>query len=95
MDFSRRTVFWRLCKRNWKYLFRSRPGLPQQCPEILVIEKLIKIVWNFPLQVRPGIIEKINQVNYTKNIFHVKSNSELKILLDWFKENYANRQEVE
>lgn len=98
LDFSRRTVFWRLRKRNWKYLFRSRPGLPQQFPEILVIKKLIKIVWDFPLQVRPGIIEKINQINEvdkTKNIFHVRSNSELKTLLDWVKKDYTNRQKVE
>jgi len=95
LDFPRKVVFWRLCKRNWKYLFHSRPELPQKCPEILVIKKLIKIVWNFSLQVRPDIIEKISHINNTKNVFHIRSNLELKNLLDWFEKNDANRKELE
>jgi adenylate kinase family enzyme len=56
LDVDRRTSFVRCARRNWRYLFRSRPGLPENCPEILIIPKLIKIIWNFPARVRPGIL---------------------------------------
>jgi adenylate kinase family enzyme len=56
LDVDRRTSFFRCARRNWRYLFRSRPGLPENCPEILIIPKLIQIIWNFPSRVRPGIL---------------------------------------
>lgn len=48
----------RCFKRNWRYLFRSRPELPPRCPEILVISELMKIIWNFPGIVRPKILKE-------------------------------------
>ena len=38
---------WRCARRNLRYLFRSRPGLPANCPEILIIPQLLKIIWRF------------------------------------------------
>lgn len=59
LDVSRATSFVRCAGRNWKYLFRSRPGLPENCPEILIIPRLIKIIWGFPINVRPGILSAL------------------------------------
>ena len=59
LDCSRTTSFVRCARRNWKYLFRSRPGLPERCPEILIIPRLIKIIWGFPTNVRPGILDAL------------------------------------
>ncbi len=59
LDVSRATSFIRCARRNWKYLFRSRPGLPEHCPEILIIPRLIKIIWRFPINVRPGILDAL------------------------------------
>ncbi len=50
--------FKRLIFRNYKYLFKSRPELPENCPEIKIISKLIHIVWNFNKVVRPTILER-------------------------------------
>jgi adenylate kinase family enzyme len=56
LDVDRRTSLFRCARRNWRYLFRSRPGLPENCPEILIIPKLMRIIWYFPARVRPGIL---------------------------------------
>jgi adenylate kinase family enzyme len=84
LDFTRKISYWRVLKRNYKYLFKSRPGLPENCPEILIIPKLIKIVWGFPNKVRPTIIQHIEENKNIKNIFHISSNQELAQFLNLF-----------
>jgi adenylate kinase family enzyme len=56
LDMPRRTCLLRCARRNWRYLFKSRPELPPGCPEILVIPTLVKLIWNFPANVRPAIL---------------------------------------
>jgi adenylate kinase family enzyme len=38
----------RCLKRNLPYLFRSRPELPPNCPELFIIPTLMQIIWKFP-----------------------------------------------
>lgn len=56
LDFPRRVCAWRCAKRNWRYLFSSRPGLPEHCPEWRIILTLTKIIWLFPDLARPAIL---------------------------------------
>ena len=56
LDVDRLTSFRRCASRNWKYLFRSRPGLPERCPEILIFPRLCQIIWRFPTRVLPQIL---------------------------------------
>ncbi len=81
LDCSRRTSYWRVLKRNWKYLFKSRAELPENCPEILIIKKLIQIIWNFQSIVRPGILDYIEDNKDGKNIFHIRDNSDINSLI--------------
>ncbi len=81
LDYSRRISYWRVLKRNLRYLFKTRPELPEKCPEILVIKKLIQIIWNFNNKVRPCILDHIEENKHVKNIFHIRENSEIKSLL--------------
>ena len=60
LDLPRSLCYVRCIKRNWRYLFRSRPGLPDNCPEIRIVPKLIKIIWRFPKIVRPAIIKDMD-----------------------------------
>lgn len=76
LDFPRRVSFWRTTKRNYKYLFRSRPELPPHCPEILIIPKLVKIIWNFPARVKPKLLER--KMLQNESFIHITSNEELK-----------------
>jgi len=57
LDVNRRTSIVRCAKRNWRFLFAGRPELPDNCPEILIIPQLMKIIWKFKTHVRPRILD--------------------------------------
>lgn len=65
LDVRRMTCLWRCARRNIPYLFRSRPGLPEKCPEILIIPRLVRLIWNFPGRSRKAILnEAANSTKY-------------------------------
>lgn len=63
LDFPRRICAWRCARRNWRYLFKSRPGLPEGCPEWRIIPALAKIIKDFPSQARIAILRDIVELN--------------------------------
>ena len=79
LDVPRRVSFVRVMKRNWKYLFCSRPELPPNCPEILIIPTLYRLIWNFPKNIRPRILEQNSDF---QRFYHVRSSSDLAVCLD-------------
>ncbi len=86
LDVPRRVSFWRVAKRNGKYLFRSRPELPPGCPELLIVPTLCRIIWNFPTLVRPGILAHMDQARGSQRCFHVKSKSDITEVLAMLQE---------
>lgn len=82
LDIPRRVCFYRVAKRNIRYLFKSRPELPKHCPEILIVPTLIKIIWKFPARVKPKILlEKARRDSAT--FVHIEKNKQLR--------NYMNQ----
>ena len=81
LDMPRRICFWRAFKRNWRNASRSRPDLPPNCPEIMFVPNLCRIIWNCPGAVRPGILERIGKGRATQRSFHVTPREELARLL--------------
>ena len=71
LDVPRRRCYKRAAKRNVSYLFRSRPGLPEHCPEILIVPKLAKIIWEFPTKVRPTILAEAHRREGNHSFIHV------------------------
>jgi adenylate kinase family enzyme len=59
LDYPRLFCAWRCAKRNWRYLLRSRPGLPENCPEWKIILPLAKIITDFPKHSRVNILKDI------------------------------------
>ena len=59
LDFPRRVCAWRCAQRNWRYLFSSRPGLPDGCPEWRIVPTLVRIIVDFPNKARPVILKDI------------------------------------
>ena len=55
LDVPRRICYLRCLKRNLPYLFASRPGLPEDCPEYRIAPYLVRLIWRFPKHVRPRI----------------------------------------
>jgi len=77
LDYPRRISFWRCAKRSWRYLFRSRPGLPSGCPEIRIVPTLARIIWRFPTNVRPALLAEFEEWKGQKTIVHIRSEAEL------------------
>lgn len=82
LDYARQVSFWRCAKRNWRYLFRSRPGLPPGCPEIRIVPRLARIIWRFPTQVRPTLLAEFERWKGQKTIVHIRSESELSVFME-------------
>ncbi len=83
LDIPRRVCFLRVIRRNWCYLFKSRPELPPNCPEIRIIPTLSKIIWNFPNKVRPQILSRVQGSSEDQDFYHIKSKQELLVFTQW------------
>lgn len=82
LDIPRRISFWRVCKRNWRYFFRSRPDLPPNCPEWRIIPTLCKLIWSFPNNVRPGILARMYSENSNQRVFHLRNDRDKSSFLE-------------
>lgn len=80
LDIGRGRCLYRCMKRNWRYLFKSRPELPPKCPEILILPRLFKLIWAFPTLVRPNILRDINAPE--KQSYLIRSPDDLRLMLD-------------
>ncbi len=60
LDYPRVSCMARAFRRNIKYLFKSRPELPENCPELLILPTLLKIIWNFDVLAKPQILSTIS-----------------------------------
>jgi adenylate kinase family enzyme len=74
LDLPRFVCLYRALRRNLPYLFRSRPGLPEGCPEILILPSLLKMIYLFPKRVRPKILAYQSK---GKVIFHIQHHRDL------------------
>ena len=81
LDTPRWKSYLRCTRRNSKFLFRSRPGLPADCPEILIIPKLAKIIWQFPERTEPKILEQTLRNSTEQRFEHIRTNTELQCVL--------------
>lgn len=57
LDVSRGRALGRALVRTLRAPLGTRPGLPPNCPEYRVLPKLLRIIWNYPLRVRPLLLE--------------------------------------
>jgi adenylate kinase family enzyme len=56
LDLPRPQCMLRVAWRSLPYLFRSRPGLPDRCPEIMILPKVSKIIWRYPGTQKPKVL---------------------------------------
>lgn len=61
LDVPRGICMARCFRRNLPYLFKSRPELPDNCPEFLIVPQLLKIIWRFPNLVKPIILQEMDE----------------------------------
>lgn len=72
LDVPRRVCVWRCAKRNLPYLFKSRPGLPDNCPEWKIAPTLLNIIWNFPRLAEKNIMADMGKCKSDKTTIHIK-----------------------
>jgi adenylate kinase family enzyme len=82
LDYPRHISLWRVAKRNWRYLFWSRPEMPPNCPEILMVFRLMRIIWTFPYTKRETWLAQFEEWKHTKRIVHIRSDRELEAFLN-------------
>lgn len=80
LDFPRTLCLYRAIKRRIKYIGKSRPDMGKGCPEHIDIE-FLKWIWQFPVKTKPRIMDKIKKHSDGKNVYILKSPSEIKTFL--------------
>ena len=84
LDIPRPLAYLRVSRRNLPYLFRSRPGVPPGCPEILVIPHLVKFIWRYPRTHRATLLRQIASPRDRQLFHHIRSDAEREALLHTF-----------
>lgn len=81
LDWPRHICLWRCARRNWRFLFRSRPGFPRNCPEILIVPKLLRAIKDFPKK-RHAIMNDIDNMKGHREGLVVRSDADLMAFMD-------------
>ena len=74
--------YWWSIKRQIKSLLRpdSIDG-PEGCPMLPMTGKLMKMIWSIHRQARPQMLQLVNELRETKQVFHIRSPRELRTFL--------------
>jgi adenylate kinase family enzyme len=83
LDVPRLRCLRQALRRNLPYLFRSRPGLPEKCPEILILPKLVRMIMSYPQTLKPMLFEAAAQ---STNYVLLKNRSDYQAILATLRE---------
>ncbi|HEV2295789.1 MAG TPA: hypothetical protein VGR35_18215 [Tepidisphaeraceae bacterium] len=72
LDFPRRICMWRIMKRLITYFGRTRPDLPDGCPEQVDFE-FLEYVWTFHEDTRPRMIGRLGQRSADQTLVVLRS----------------------
>jgi adenylate kinase family enzyme len=73
--------YWWALKRQVKCLFRPRPDGPEGCPMLPMTGKLFRMIWTIHRQGRPQMLQLVNNLSETKQVFHIRSPRELRAFI--------------
>ena len=85
LDLPRVLCMWRIVKRFFLYRNGTRPDMAEGCRENLNLE-FVEWVWNYPRRSRPKVVKLLQQHADGKQIFWLRSRSDVKRFLSQFKE---------
>ena len=81
LDLPRPVCLWRCLRRSLPYLLWSRPGLPERCPELLILPHLVRLIWRFPAQTRPAILAALSAEEPARRCIWLRSSAEVQALV--------------
>ncbi|HEU4833669.1 MAG TPA: DNA topology modulation protein [Pyrinomonadaceae bacterium] len=87
LDLPRVLCLWRIVKRFFLYRNGKRPDMAEGCREQLNLE-FVEWVWNYPRRSRPKVIKLLQAHADGKQIFRLRSRSDVKRFLSQFEENF-------
>lgn len=81
LDLPRLLCIRNIFKRVWIYRGKTRPDMGDDCPEKLDLS-FLKWVWDFPINKRPELLQKLSAYEAVKNVIVLKSPKEIREFLD-------------
>ena len=72
LDLPRIVCMWRVLKRRFDHMARSRPDVAPGCPEHLTWEFMLW-VWTYPSRRRPGIIKQLDALRQQKKVIVLRN----------------------
>lgn len=76
LDRHRFACLWRVIRRWLKYRGRTRPALPEGCPEKIDWE-FIQWIWNYPRDVRPAVLARWQALSKGRRVVVLRSDREV------------------
>ena len=76
LDLPRTVCLWRVLKRVTQYYGRTRPDLPEGCPERFDFA-FMAWVWNFPTRSRQKVLALLESHRHTKRVVRLRSRREV------------------
>jgi len=80
LDYPRRRCLWRVVMRAMKDHGRTRPDLPDRCPEQFDL-KFYRFVWDFPNRSRPRIVEGLKTIGSHLRVIQLTNDREVATFL--------------
>jgi adenylate kinase family enzyme len=81
LNLSRWICLWRVLSRRLRYHRKGRPDMTAGCPERLDFQ-FLKWIWTYPTAKAPQILERLESLKATANIFVLRSPQEVEAFLE-------------
>lgn len=86
LDMTRRQSYYRVISRYLKHRGSTRPDLGEDCPEKIDLD-FLRWIWDYPRTRKPRILEFLNSLRGTKNVYILRNQGEI----DQFLETLVHR----
>lgn len=87
LDMTRRLSYFRVITRYLKNRGKTRPDVTEGCPEKIDLD-FIKWIWDYPTTRKPKILNFLEKMRSTKNVYILKNQREIENFLETLKIRY-------
>jgi adenylate kinase family enzyme len=94
LAFPRILCLYRVIKRALVYRGKARPDLSPGCPEQLPDREFLSWIWTYPKKRMPKILEMLQAYEREKQIFILRSPSEVRRFLTTIQNNISNPESL-
>jgi len=76
LDLPRIVCLWRALKRVVRHYGRTRPDMPEGCPERFDLE-FLRWIWNFPGATRQEVLALLDSHRGNRTVFHLRTRQDI------------------